>query len=62
MKVIVNFPIENEAISELENRTAEFHSTLVIESIKQLKIGDEDKEKVLKLLLEKLKSSSKTNG
>lgn len=60
MKVIVNFPMENEAINELENRTAEFHSMLVIESIKQLEIGDEDKEKVLKLLLEELKNNSKT--
>lgn len=55
MRVIVNFPKETEAINELENRVAEFHATLVVEKINQLNIGDEDKEKLLKLVLEELK-------
>ncbi len=54
MRVIVNFPKETEAINELETRVAEFHATLVLEKIKQLNINDEDKEKVLKMVLDEL--------
>ena len=59
MRVIVNFPKETEAITELENRVAAFHATLVVEKIKQLDLSDEDKEKVLKLVLEDLEHKSK---
>ena len=58
MKIIVNFPKETEAINELENRVAEFHAKLVVEKIKQLSVSDENKELLLKMVLEQLKEQS----
>lgn len=61
MKVIVNFPKESDGLNELEDRVAEFHAILVVEKIKQLSITDDDKEKMLRLVLDNLKNKSTTN-
>jgi len=58
MKVIVNFPeLENDK-TELENRVADFHATLMIEKIKQLNINDESKKNLLNSILKHLKEKS----
>lgn len=56
MKVIVNFPKESDALNELEDRIAKFNAILVVEKIKQLNLIDEDKDRILKLVLEDLKN------
>lgn len=56
MKVIVNLPQTDEDIKQLEQRVADFHATLLIEKIKQLDLTDKDKDKILNLILDKIKS------
>lgn len=55
MKVFVNLPVLEEDKKILENRVADFHATLMIEKIKRLKINDNSKQKILELLLNKIK-------
>lgn len=56
MKVIVNLPQTDEDIKQLEQRVADFHATLLIEKIKQLDLTDKDKDKILNLILDKIKN------
>lgn len=56
MKVIVNLPQTDEDIKQLEQRVADFHATLLIEKIKQLDLTDKDKDKILNLILNKIKN------
>ncbi len=53
IKAFVNFPDDT---SELENRVADFHATLLLEKIKQLHIDDKSKKKLLQLILDYLKN------
>ena len=55
MKVFVNFPQTDEDTTELKNRVAHFHATLLIEKMKQLHISDSSKRKLLNLILDGLK-------
>ncbi len=55
MKVVVNLPEREEDKKELESRVVFFHATLLIERIKQLKISDKSKQKILDLILQDLK-------
>ena len=55
MRVMVNLPELDAEKQELESRVAYFHATLLIETIKQLNIDDESKEKVLDSVLEHIK-------
>lgn len=57
MKVTSNMPDTEDAIRELEDRVANFHATLVIESIKQLNVKDKFKQELLNSILEHLKNS-----
>lgn len=59
MKVFVEFPDTEEGINELEDRVAEFHATLLIEKLKQLKISGKSKKKLLNLILEHLEEQIK---
>ena len=56
MKVFVNLPQTDEDIKQLEQRVADFHATLLIEKIKKLDLTDKDKDKILNLILDKIKS------
>lgn len=51
IKAFVNFP---EDMSELEDRVAAFHATLLVEKIKQLHIDDKSKKKLFNLMLNDL--------
>ena len=51
MRIFVNFSTEKDDIIELENRVANFHATLLVEKIKQLKINDSSKENILNSVL-----------
>ena len=55
IKVIVNYPVGEEAIDEFQNRVADFKAILIIETIKRLNIDDASKQKVLEGVLDKLK-------
>lgn len=55
MKVFVNLPKTKEDITELENRVANFHATLLINKIQSLNIDDKSKKKILDIILEDLK-------
>lgn len=56
MKVFVNLPQTDEDIKQLEQRVADFHATLLIEKIKKLDLTDKDKDKILNLILDKIKN------
>lgn len=55
MKVYVNLPQTPEGKKELEKRVAQFHATLMLDTIKKLNISNASKQKVLNLVLEHLK-------
>ena len=61
MKAIVNYPDLEDDKKELKNRVAIFHATLLIEKIKQLNINDISKQKLLNLVLDKLKEECMKN-
>lgn len=54
MKCFVNMP---EDTSELNIRIAKFHATLLLEKIRQTNVNDMTKQKLLNLILEKLKNN-----
>lgn len=56
MKVIVNLPKTKDDITELNNRVANFHATLLINKIQSLNIDDKSKKKVLDNILIDLKN------
>lgn len=56
MKIFVNLPQTDEDIKQLEQRVADFHATLLIEKIRQLDIAEKDKDKILNLILDKIKN------
>ncbi len=55
IKVFVNLP---EDKSKLEDRLAEFHAILLMEKIKQLKVGNKSKKNLLNLILKDLKEKA----
>ena len=59
MKVFVNFPQTEDDKIEFENRVADFHATLLFESIKKLNINDVSKKNLLNLILEHLMEQEK---
>ena len=61
MKVIVNLPESDNDQIELENRLADFHSTLLIQKIKLLNISDASKRKLLNLIIKDLKEKCMNN-
>ena len=59
MQIIVHYPTQNEGENELENRVADFHATLLIETLKQLNISDKSKKELFNSILEHLNSQKK---
>lgn len=59
MKVIVNYPSDENGIALFEERFAEFKAKVIIELIRKLKIDDLSKRKILKGLIEKVNELEK---
>lgn len=55
MKTFVNYPTSGNSKKELEKKISLFHSSLIIETIKQLNYTNEIKNKILNLILNEIK-------
>lgn len=55
MKVVVNLPTTSENISFLEDNIATFRATLILETIKRLKINNKERKLVLNDTINKIK-------
>ena len=59
LKVIVNYPSDENGIALFEERFAEFKSKVIIELIRKMKIDDLSKRKILNGLIEKVNELEK---
>lgn len=55
MRAFVNYPSSDNLKKELEKKISLFHSSLIIETIKQLDYTNEIKNKILDLILKEVK-------
>lgn len=55
MRAFVNYPSGDNLKKELEKKISLFHSSLIIETIKQLDYTNEIKNKILDLILKEVK-------
>lgn len=55
MRAFVNYPSSDNLKKELEKKISLFHSSLIIETIKQLEYTNEVKIKILDLILKEVK-------
>lgn len=55
MRAFVNYPSSDNLKKELEKKISLFHSSLIIETIKQLDYTNEIKNKILDLIIKEVK-------
>lgn len=55
MRAFVNYPSSDNLKKDLEKKISLFHSSLIIETIKQLDYTNEIKNKILDLILKEVK-------
>ncbi len=61
MKVIVNYPKNNDGNILLKEKIAYFKATLIFETVKSLNIKEEEKKGVLENIISHLKKHEITN-